>query len=68
MSPIPQGKQAITSKNDDDVVIVAALRSPITKAKKGGLAQCCPEEILGNVLRGIIAQSKIDPKLVEVSR
>ncbi|CAO1631415.1 unnamed protein product [Parajaminaea phylloscopi] len=65
MSPIPQGKQAILAKNDDDVVIVSALRSPITKAKKGGLAQCCPEEILGNVFKGIIAQSKVDPKLVE---
>lgn len=49
------------------VVIVSALRSPITRAKKGGLAQCCPEEMLGNVFKAIIAQSKIDPALVQVS-
>lgn len=47
------------------VVIVSALRTPITRAKKGGLAQVCPEEMLGNVFKGVIAQSKIDPKLIE---
>ncbi|PWN29128.1 thiolase [Jaminaea rosea] len=65
MAAIPQGKQNITAKNDNDVVIVSALRTPITKAKKGGLAQCCPEEMLGTVFKGVIAQSKIDPKLVQ---
>lgn len=47
------------------MVIVAAKRSAITKAKKGGLSQCCPEEILGNVLKGVLAESKIDPKLIQ---
>lgn len=47
------------------VVIVSALRTPITRAKKGGLAQVCPEEMLGNALKGVLAQSKIDPKLIE---
>ncbi|KAL9933703.1 hypothetical protein V8E36_007361 [Tilletia maclaganii] len=61
----PKGKSAILEKHDDDVVIVIALRSPMTRGKKGGLSQCCPEEILGQVFKGVIAQSKIDPKLVE---
>lgn len=47
------------------VVIVSALRTPITRAKKGGLAQACPEDMLGQVLKGVLAQSKLDPKLVE---
>lgn len=47
------------------VVIVSALRTPITRAKKGGLAQACPEELLGQVVKGVLAQSKIDPKLIE---
>jgi acetyl-CoA acyltransferase 1 len=47
------------------VVIVSALRTPITRAKKGGLAQVCPEELLGTVFKGVIEQSKLDPKLIE---
>ncbi|KAK0523417.1 3-ketoacyl-CoA thiolase with broad chain length specificity [Tilletia horrida] len=61
----PKGKSAILEKHDDDVVIVAALRSPMTRGKKGGLSQCCPEEMLGQVLKGVVAQSKIDPKLID---
>ena len=47
------------------VVIVSALRTAITKGKKGGLSQCCPEEMLGNALKGVLSESKIDPKLIE---
>ncbi|WFD33051.1 acetyl-CoA C-acyltransferase [Malassezia sp. CBS 17886] len=46
-------------------VIVSALRTPVTRAKKGGLSQACPEDMLGFALKGVIAQSKIDPKLIE---
>lgn len=59
------GKQNILEKHDDDVVIVAALRSAVTKARKGGLSQAAPEEILGNVLKAVIKQSGVDPKLIE---
>lgn len=41
------------------------MRTAITKAKKGGLSQCAPEEMLGWTLKGVIAESKIDPKLIE---
>ena len=47
------------------VVIVSALRTPITKAKKGGLSQCAPEEMLGWTIKGVLAESKIDPKLIQ---
>ncbi|WFC94696.1 acetyl-CoA C-acyltransferase [Malassezia brasiliensis] len=59
------GKQNILQKHDDDVVIVSALRSAVTKARKGGLSQAAPEEILGNVLKAVIKQSGVDPKLIE---
>lgn len=62
---VQKGKQAILGKHDDDVVIVSALRTPITKAKKGGLAEACPEDLLAAVFKGVIAESKIDPKLIE---
>jgi acetyl-CoA acyltransferase 1 len=41
------------------------LRTPITKAKKGGLAEACPEDLLAAVFKGVISESKIDPKLIE---
>jgi len=65
MPALPQGKDAILKKNDDDVVIVSALRTPVTKAKKGGLSQACPEELLGNAIKGVLKASGVDPKLVE---
>ncbi|KAJ1583005.1 hypothetical protein NDA12_007051 [Ustilago hordei] len=67
MSVVEQrhGKKNILAEHDDDVVIVSALRTPITKGKKGGLSQCAPEEMLGWTLKGVLAQSKIDPKLIE---
>lgn len=65
MVAIPKGKQNVLAKNDEDVVIVSALRTPVTKAKKGGLAEACPEDMLGHVLKGVIAQSKVDPKLIQ---
>ena len=59
------GKSQIIEKHNDDVVICGAYRSPLTRARKGGLAQCTPEEMLGNVLKGLIAKTGVDPKLIE---
>ena len=59
------GKSQIIEKHNDDVVICGAFRSPLTRARKGGLAQCTPEEMLGNVLKGLIAKTGVDPKLIE---
>ena len=59
------GKSQIIEKHNDDVVICGAYRSPLTRARKGGRAQCTPEEMLGNVLKGLIAKTGVDPKLIE---
>jgi acetyl-CoA acyltransferase 1 len=49
---------------DEDVVIVSALRTPITKAKRGGFKDTTPDVLLGHVLQAVLNQTKVDPKLV----
>lgn len=59
------GKANILTKWDNDVVIVDAVRTPITKAKKGGLKDACTEDLLKAVFVGILERTKVDPKLIE---
>ncbi|THG99621.1 hypothetical protein EW145_g7227 [Phellinidium pouzarii] len=58
-------KYKVLQKSDDDVVIVAAYRTAITKARKGGFKDTFPEEILAAVLRAVHERAKLDPKLIE---
>ncbi|CAO3631324.1 unnamed protein product [Cunninghamella echinulata] len=51
-------------KSPEDVVIVSALRSAITRARKGAFKDSLPEEILAGVFKGILDQTKINPALV----
>ncbi|KZV85425.1 thiolase [Exidia glandulosa HHB12029] len=59
------GKAKVLAQNDDDVVIVSALRTAITKAKKGGFKDTMPEELLSNVLHAVYTRAKLDPKLID---
>jgi acetyl-CoA acyltransferase 1 len=43
---------------DDEVVIVAAARTPLTRSKKGGLAAVSPAELLQTVLTGILQKCR----------
>jgi len=52
-------------KNDDDVVIVSFARTALTKAKKGPQKDTAPEVMLSVVLREVVKQAGIEPKLVE---
>lgn len=52
-------------KSPNDVVIVAAYRTPITRARRGGFKDVHPEELLATVFKAIIEKTKIDPKLVQ---
>ncbi|KAJ2725980.1 3-ketoacyl-CoA thiolase with broad chain length specificity [Coemansia sp. Benny D115] len=52
-------------KSPDDIVIVQALRTPITRARKGGFKDTTSEYLLGNILKGVVERSKIDPALVD---
>ncbi|KAJ3573903.1 hypothetical protein NP233_g2131 [Leucocoprinus birnbaumii] len=57
--------QRLLEKRDDDVVIVCALRSAMTKGRKGGFKDTKPDFILSNVLRGVYSRVNLDPKLIE---
>ncbi|KAI9362346.1 Thiolase, N-terminal domain-containing protein [Pilaira anomala] len=52
-------------KSPEDVVIVSALRTPMTRARKGPLKDTLPEEMLSVVFKAIISQTGIDPSLVQ---
>lgn len=61
----PNGLGTIGVKRQDDVVIVSALRTPMTRARKGGLSQTAPELLLSHVFKATMDRVKIDPKLIE---
>ena len=58
-------KQNIANKSDDDVVICAAVRTPMTKGKRGGLKDTAPEYLLSVVLREVASRAKVNPKDVQ---
>lgn len=60
---INQGR--VPPKSDDDVVIIDAVRTPLTKSGKGGFKDTMPEILITGVLNGLIDRTKVDPKLVE---
>jgi len=49
----------------DAVVIVAAVRTAITKAKKGGFKDTHPTELLAAVLKSVTERAKVQPKQVQ---
>lgn len=54
----------IGKKSPEDIVIISALRTPITKSKKGGLNNTTPEQLLSHIFKGLIKHSKIDPSKI----
>ena len=59
------GKAQVLSQSDNDVVIVAAVRSAITKGMKGGFKDTRPEEYLSAILGAVWKKAGIDPALIE---
>ncbi|CEG43435.1 3-ketoacyl-thiolase a [Plasmopara halstedii] len=49
---------------NDDVVTVSALRTPMTKAHRGGFKDTTPDVLLSHVLKAVLKQAKVDPELV----
>ena len=45
----------ILTKHHSDIVILSSLRTPLTRAKKGGLKDAYPEQLLHAVLRATLA-------------
>ena len=63
-SPVLRTFSQVGKKCADDVVIVCALRTPLTKAGKGLLKDTPAEEMFAGVLKGLIQQSGVDPKSI----
>jgi len=61
----PNGFGTPGQKCPNDVVIVSALRTPLTKSRKGPLKDSAPEVLLAHVLQAVVKDSGIDPKLIE---
>ncbi|KAL2221006.1 putative 3-ketoacyl-CoA thiolase [Thermoascus aurantiacus ATCC 26904] len=64
-SSASSGVAAITQKNPDDVVITLAVRTPLTKANKGGFKDTDLDYMIYALLKEVIARSKLDPALIE---
>ncbi|CRG89728.1 3-ketoacyl-CoA ketothiolase (Kat1), putative [Talaromyces islandicus] len=56
---------AITQKNPDDVVVTLAIRTPMTKAVKGGFKDTGLDYIVYSVLKELVQRSNLDPALIE---
>ncbi|GAB4839892.1 3-ketoacyl-CoA thiolase 2, peroxisomal, variant 2 [Ancistrocladus abbreviatus] len=53
-----------TNVYGDDVVIVAAHRTPICKSKRGGFKDTYPDDLLAPVLRALIEKTNLNPSEV----
>lgn len=63
---VQKGLQQVLQKSPSDVVILSSLRTPVTRAKKGGFKDAYPEELLSHILRATLtANQNLDPALVE---
>ncbi|MCJ1259023.1 hypothetical protein MMC24_006857 [Lignoscripta atroalba] len=63
---IQKGLKNILQKNPHDIVFLTSLRTPVTRAKKGGLKDAYPEELLSVVLKATLTQNpNLDPALIQ---
>ncbi|VVA89988.1 unnamed protein product [Arabis nemorensis] len=53
-----------TSQYEDDVVIVAAQRTALCKAKRGSFKDTYPDELLASVLRALVEKTNVNPSEV----
>lgn len=58
-------RQNSQQKNPDDIVITLAIRTPLCKARKGGLKDTHLELMVMKTLEQVIRKSNLDPQLVE---
>jgi acetyl-CoA acyltransferase 1 len=62
---IQRGTKNILQKHPTDVVILSALRTPVTRAKKGGFKDANDHELLSHALKATLtANPNLDPKLI----
>ena len=58
-------RNAILSKNPDDIVVTCALRTALTKGGKGGFKDTPAADLLHGAFVSLLSRSGIDPSLVE---
>jgi acetyl-CoA acyltransferase 1 len=55
----------LPKKSGDDVVICSAVRTALTKSKRGGLKDTPSERLIAEVLKEAIKRAKVDPTKIE---
>ncbi|PPQ64499.1 hypothetical protein CVT26_002038 [Gymnopilus dilepis] len=58
------GLSSLQSKHPDDVVITLAIRSPLCKAKKGGFKDARTDELMLEMFKHVLSQSKVEPEAI----
>lgn len=53
-----------TGGSENDVVVVAAYRTAICKAKRGGFKDTLPDDLLASVLKAVIEKTNVEPSEV----
>lgn len=62
---IQRGLKNILSKQPNDIVFLSALRTPVTRAKKGGFKDAYDHELLASVLKATLAANpNLDPSKI----
>lgn len=64
LSAEPTAALSGAQPSDDDVVICCAVRTGVTRAKKGPLKDTPCEDMLVPLLKAIVERTKIDPKKI----
>lgn len=64
-SQVKANEVSATTKSPDDVVICAAVRTPLTKASRGLLKDTAPELMLKPVFEELVKRGKCEPKVVQ---
>ena len=57
--------ESLVVKKPDDVVITLAVRSAMTRAKKGAFKDTSADTLLYGMLKAVQSRSGVDPTLVE---
>ena len=63
---VQKGVRNILQKNPHDIVFLSVLRTPVTRAKKGGFRNAYDHEMLGAVLKATLGRNpNLDPAKVQ---
>ena len=63
---IQKGAKNILQKHPNDIVFLSALRTPVTRAKKGGFKDTHDHTLLAHVLKATLAATpNLDPSLID---